>query len=108
MGLIRRFLWWMVGGQAHLDATLQPRIAELYGSIERHIVESQKQEEGLRLFVASMNSHLVELHGRHEKQIADLRAIVAHLGEETKKKPTAARSMAELRQFMRKGDGDAA
>ena len=105
MGLIRRFLWWLVGGDSHLRGV----IADSYSGLARRHSELGGLLNSLGRQVEELEKKGREVHASHGKQIADLRAIVAHLGEETKKKPATARSMAELRQFMRRqGDGDAA
>jgi hypothetical protein len=41
-----------------------------------------------------------------EKQLSDLRAIVAQMGEQAKHKPAVARSMAEIRRFIGANDAD--
>lgn len=50
-------------------------------------------------------ARITELQANHDKQLADLRNVIAHLNDPSKPKSSVARSFAEVRQFI--GDDDA-
>ncbi len=84
------------------------QIVELRAAISRSearmLRQTDAQESSLREAIANLSQDLAETGRNHEKQLSDLRAIVAQLGEQAKQKPPMAGSMADVRRFI--GDSE--
>lgn len=72
---------------------------ELITSILSSAVALTKRLDELVGLHEDLVRQVAESNASYAKQFADLRAIVAHLGETAKRKPLTARSMADIRRF---------